>query len=82
LRWDGEGEGRNEGVRFGVILSWEEAEPMLCYEFEWGYGGYCHPIYAWTKTRVLVTECYDGCKDIKSVPRNPQAVVPEMIGGG
>jgi hypothetical protein len=64
------------------ILSWEEARPLLDYEYGTGYGGVeCHAIYAWTPTRILFVSQYDGSTEIESAPRNPTAGSPGIPGG-
>jgi len=67
----------------GVLLSWEEARPLLDYAYDDGYGGEdCHPIYLWTATRVLFIGCYDGSTWVTWVPRHPEAGEPGTVGGG
>lgn len=66
----------------GVVLSWEEAKPMLDYEFNNGFGfPACNPIYVWTTTRVMFVLQYDGSTSMSWIPRNPTAVMPGMPGG-
>lgn len=64
----------------GIILSWDEAKPMLSYPWSRGYGSaQCHALYAWTETSVIVvTEC-DGSTDLACIPRNPVACEPRMM---
>ncbi len=63
---------------WGRVLSWEEAASHLDYDFDSGYGGAeCHPIYAWTATKVIRVHEYDGSTSIGSVPRNPTPCKPE-----
>lgn len=67
----------------GVVLDWSEAEPLLDYEYDSGYGGAdCHPVWIWTPTRVLFVSTYDGSTAVESVPRNPSPGGPYMPGGG
>jgi hypothetical protein len=65
-------------------LPWnEEVKGWLNYEYSAGYGGEeCHPIYIWTKTRLLLVSCYDGSTGVESIPRNPTEEEPMFIGGG
>lgn len=59
------------------VLSWAEARPILDYEYDGGFGSSdCHPIYAWTATRVLFVVEYDGSTSVVSVPRHPVAEDP------
>ncbi|KKM99808.1 hypothetical protein LCGC14_1144250 [marine sediment metagenome] len=62
-----------------LVLNWEEARPLLNYEYDDGFGGAdCHAIYVWTRTRVFFVSEYDGATGIASVPRNPIDVQPKM----
>lgn len=65
------------------VLSWDEAEPLLDYEYSTDYGApECHAINAWTANRVLLVGQYDGSTWVTWVPRNPTAIRPTMVGGG
>ena len=67
----------------GVPVKWEEARPILDYEYDSGYGGVdCHAIMAWTETWVLFVCSYDGSTWVASVPRKPQFITPDTYGGG
>lgn len=75
-------ERRKVPARFGVLLSWGEAQPMLDYEYDTGYGGVdCDPVYAWTPTRVLFVSQYDGATRVEAIPREPVGLEAEMPGG-
>jgi len=51
--------------------------------YDAGYGGEdCHPIYAWTDSRVIFVSCYDGSTQVESIPRNPMPGEARMFGGG
>jgi hypothetical protein len=64
------------------LIDWEEAKPLLNYEYDSGYGGLdCHRITAWTTTRVIFVGEYDGSSWITSVPRNPTPHRSQSIGG-
>jgi len=66
----------------GAILTWEEAAPMLDYEFNSGYGApRCEAVYAWTPSWVIFISQYDGSTSPERIPRNPTACMPEMPGG-
>ncbi len=66
----------------GIVLSWDEAKPLLDYEFDSGHGAPgCNAIYVWTETQILFISQYDGATNINSIPRNPMDVMPEMAGG-
>ena len=65
------------------VISFEEAKPILDYEFNAGYGSSgCHPITAWTKSWVIFISTYDGSTCPCRLPRNPTAFAPYMPGGG
>lgn len=66
----------------GVILSWDEAAPMIDYTFDSGYGAPgCNALWAWTASRVIFVSTYDGSTNPSWVPRNPTAGEPDMPGG-
>jgi hypothetical protein len=57
-----------------VLLSWEEARPMLDYEYDSGFGASdCHNITAWTPSRVLYVHEYDGSTQVLWLERHPVA---------
>lgn len=68
----------------GKLLSWEEASPILDYEYESGHGatGACQAITAWTPDHVYFIGTYDGRTWVDCVPRNPLAYIPSMVGDG
>ena len=70
--------------RAGEVLEWEEARPLLNYDYSTSYGYVeCHPVYVYSRTRVAVVACYDGEAWLKSIPRYPLAgELPEYAGGG
>ena len=66
----------------GKLLSWEDAKPLLDYEFNPGYGAPgCNAIWAWTETSVIAIGQYDGATWPYSLPRNPMNEMPGMEGG-
>jgi hypothetical protein len=66
----------------GKLLSWEQAQPLLRYEFHNGYGAPgCNAIYAWTEDYVIAISQYDGSTSAFRVPRNPIDCMPQMPGG-
>ena len=68
----------SDKIPLNVTLSMEDAKGWLDYDYYGGYGGEeCHPIYAWTKTRVLSVSAYDGATCVTSIPRHPQMCQPE-----
>jgi hypothetical protein len=70
-------------ARRGVKLTWDEARPMLNYEYHRGYGSPgCDAIWAYTPTRIIFVWKYDGATGLSAVPRDPHDGVPEMYGGG
>lgn len=65
------------------VLSWKDAEKLVDYTFDDGYGAPgCQAITAWTKDRVIFVKQYDGSTRINWVPRNPIDHTPNMPGGG
>jgi hypothetical protein len=81
--WDEDEEKSKLQIPYGKVLSYEEAEPFLNYEFDNGYGGEeCHPIFAWTATRIFLIKCYDGATALEAIPRHPCECNPFFIGGG
>ncbi|MFA5808728.1 MAG: hypothetical protein WC935_00140 [Thermoleophilia bacterium] len=68
--------------RRGEVLSWDEAAPMIDYEFRSGYGApRCNAIVAWTASKVISISQYDGSTSVFTLPRNPTAHMPGMPGG-
>ena len=68
---------------YNKLLDWELAKDFLDYDYNDGYGGEdCHPIYAWTPTRILFVCYYDNATWVDSIPRNPDETIPKMFGGG
>ena len=66
----------------GKLLTWQEAEPLLTYDYDNGYGAPgCNSICAWTKSRVIFVTQYDGSTSINWMPRNPGDHMPKMPGG-
>jgi hypothetical protein len=64
------------------VISWEEAIPILDYEYHAGFGGVdCHAICAWTKTRILFVSQYDGATHVEWMYRNPTSFIPDIPGG-
>lgn len=61
----------------GKVLSWEEASPLLSYEYN---GGACHAIYVYTKERIFFVQQYDAQTCLRSIPRNPTDELPIMPG--
>lgn len=82
----GYGEPEPEPVPFdkrGVILSWEEAAPMMT---NWSfYGGFgapdCYAVRIWTTERIYWVTQYDGSTSLDWTNRNPTATIPDMPGG-
>lgn len=71
----------DEPKRLFLVQTWEEARPVLDYEYHNGYGGAdCHKVYAWTEARVLFVHEYDGATTVVWVPRNPVECAPDWGG--
>jgi hypothetical protein len=69
--------------KMGIVLSWDEAAPMLNYEYDTGFGTpECHAIEAYTASRVIIVSTYDGSTSLTWVWRNPTPGNPSMPGGG
>lgn len=52
--------------------TWGEVRESLDYTYDHGYGGAdCHPILAWTQTRLIFVLEYDGATGLSWLPRNP-----------
>jgi len=63
----------------GKILTWEEAAPLLDYNYDDGFGSMdCHDVEIYTATNVYYIHEYDGSTPIRSVPRNPTAHKQEI----
>ena len=64
----------------GVVLSWEEARPLLDYEYDQGYGAPdCHAITAYTRDLIIsVHEYDDGSTGVGGTQRNPVDHEPRM----
>lgn len=74
--------GKQPNAPLGVLLTWEQALPWLQYKFDDGFGAVeCHSVYAWTPTKVIAIEQYDGSTSPFAIPRNPTACFPMMPGG-
>jgi len=59
------------GLAYNKLMSWEEAQPYLTYQYEDGQSWSCHPVVVWTKTRIIFTIEYDSFLSLHVVPRNP-----------
>lgn len=64
----------------GIMLTLEEAKPLMDgWEFDGGFGApECYPVYVWTNKRVIFVHEYDGSTRLGSVPRNPEACMPNF----
>jgi len=63
----------------------EKALSILNFDFDSDYGeenGYA--LWAWTKSKIIITGTYDGMEWYTVIPRNPENIagIPERIGGG
>lgn len=68
----------NETLK-GKILSWDEAEKTLDYEY-YEMEDYCLPVYVWTHTKIILLAKHDGNVWLYTVPRHPIAVEPKIEG--
>ena len=65
-----------------ALLSWDEAQKYLRYEFSDGFGAPgCNAITVWTATKVMAISQYDGSTSLFWLPRHPINHTPEMPGG-
>lgn len=63
------------------VMSWAEAKPFLSYEYDCDFGGAdCHPVFAWTATKILTITEYDGATSPAWFPRNPVDIKPGFDG--
>lgn len=60
-----------------LILSPDVALAKLDQEFG---GADCHPVFAWTASRVFFIYEYDGSTQLRWVPRTPVTIKPEFSG--
>lgn len=68
--------------KHNVLVTWEEAKPMLNYEFDSGYGSPgCNAITVWTTNWIIAVSQYDGATAPFRLPRNPVNHIPCMPGG-
>lgn len=69
-------------VRRGEVLSWDEARPMLDYDYSRDYGSpECDAVFVWTRSRVLFVSQYDGSTRVEFIPRHPTAEVDPTMPG-
>lgn len=80
--WGGYEEPKNN-IKKGVLLTLEEAKPMMKnWTFYGGYGApECPATNIWTNKRVIWVTQYDGSTTLDSALRNPANCMPEMPGG-
>lgn len=63
---------RNKGIVVDKVYSWKEAQPLLDYEYDSGFGSAdCHFVNIYTDKSVIYIHEYDGSTTPHSVPRNP-----------
>lgn len=64
----------------GELLTWEEAEKYLDYEFRSGGSPKCQAMYVWTTKKIIFVIHHDGHPYLEIIPRNPIDCMPEMPG--
>lgn len=66
------------------LIPWSEARPLLDRDYDAGHGlEDCPSLFAWTASRVLFVDMYDGATGVCWVPRHPDPDArPYMPGGG
>jgi len=63
-----------------VPLPWDEARPLLDYNYNDGFGGEdCHPVYVWSDTEVGAVHEYDGATWVNVLPLVPVPCTPSTI---
>lgn len=66
----------------GKVLTWDEAEPWISYEFNDGFGAPgCNAVVAYTESKIISVSQYDGSTTKFIVQRNPVDHMPDMPGG-
>lgn len=66
-----------------LVHNWNEVRELFNYKYDAGFGGAdCHPITAWTDSKVIFVTHYDGATWVSSIPRNPTSHIPTFFGGG
>ena len=69
--------------RVEMTTEWDREKGRLDREFDHGHGlPGCPAVCAWTSTRVIFVDQYDGATSICWVPRHPAMHLPIMPGGG
>jgi len=57
----------------GRLISWEEAQEVLNYEYDSGYGHMdCHDVTIWGKEYIYYIHEYDGSTCVHCMSRNPK----------
>ena len=65
----------------GRVMTWADARIILDYEYDSGYGSAdCHPVFAWTATKVITVTEYDGATGPTWFPRHPVDITPGFDG--
>jgi len=65
-----------------IVLTWEEAEPMMrTWCFDHGFGSdEVYPAFIWTNKRILFVRGYNGSTFLAAIPRNPVDCCPISYG--
>lgn len=65
-----------------ILLTSEEAKPLMQdWSFYSDYGSpLTYAVYIWTNKRIFWVTQYNGSTNLNSIPRNPQAILPEIFG--
>jgi hypothetical protein len=80
-RHDGAGWDADAPHPVGKVMPWDQARAILDYDYYDGYGSAdCHPVFAWTATKIITVIEYDGATGPAWYPRHPVDVVPGFDG--
>lgn len=65
------------------LLPWAAARAGLDYHWDTGFGGAdCPPVFAWTKSRLIVVHEYDGATHLGWYPLAPESSEATFTGVG
>lgn len=64
----------------GACAEWSTVATKLNVQLTLAWGAGAPPLYAWTRSRVIFLECYDGWPRMRWVPRDPSGGAPDLGG--
>lgn len=63
------------------LLPWAAARAGLDHRWDTGFGGVdCPPVFAWSKSRLVVVHEYDGATGVDWYPRDPTTCKASFTG--